>query len=71
MQYCTHVFGILFILLLMTTGVCAEVSISEATAECLDCHASIHPGIVNAWQRSRHAVIHPQSAMAVEGLRLI
>ena len=48
-------------------GISAEVSISEATAECLDCHASIHPGIVNDWQRSRHAVIQPKNAMAVKG----
>ena len=29
--------------------------ISEATSECIDCHASIHPGIVKDWQTSRHA----------------
>ncbi|MGD8471260.1 MAG: multiheme c-type cytochrome, partial [Desulfobacteraceae bacterium] len=46
----------------------AEVAVSEATAECIDCHASIHPGIVNDWQNSRHAKITPQKAMAVEGV---
>ena len=46
----------------------AEVAISEATSECIDCHASIHPGIVEDWQNSRHAVITPQKAMAVEGV---
>ena len=24
----------------------AEVPISDATAECIDCHSSIHPGII-------------------------
>jgi len=67
MQNYTRAFGIIIILLFMDGGVSAEVTISEATAECLDCHASIHPGIVNDWQKSRHAVIHPKSAMAVEG----
>ncbi len=51
-----------------TTAISAEVAISEATAECIDCHASIHPGIVNDWQNSRHAGITPQSAMTVEGV---
>ena len=46
----------------------AEVLISEATSECIDCHISVHPGIVKDWQKSRHAIITPQNAMAVEGL---
>jgi cytochrome c553 len=46
----------------------ADDSVSEATAECLDCHASIHPGIVHDWKNSRHAKITPQDAMAVDGL---
>ncbi|EMG36918.1 Cytochrome c554 and c-prime/Seven times multi-heme cytochrome CxxCH [Desulfocurvibacter africanus PCS] len=32
---------------------------SPATEECLGCHASIHPGIVEAWQASRHAAMTP------------
>jgi len=46
----------------------ADDAVSEATAECIDCHASIHPGIVRDWQNSRHAKIPPQDAMAVDGL---
>ena len=46
----------------------ADISISEASSECIDCHASVHPGIVKDWQNSRHANIAPQDAMAVEGL---
>lgn len=46
----------------------ADVPISEASAECIDCHASIHPGIVHDWKNSRHAKITPRDAMAVDGL---
>jgi hypothetical protein len=62
------------IILIFTCFVCAgtamsaEVPISEASAECIDCHSSFRPGIVNDWQNSRHARITPKSAMAVEGV---
>jgi len=46
----------------------AELATSEATAECLGCHSSVHPGIVSDWQKSRHAEISPGVAMAVEGM---
>jgi hydroxylamine dehydrogenase len=49
-------------------GRAADIPVSEATAECLECHASIHPGIVKDWQNSRHAKITPQQALAVDGL---
>lgn len=45
-----------------------EIPLSEASAECIDCHSSIHPGIVSGWQKSRHAMITPQKAMAVKGV---
>ena len=61
------VFIIIWVVFFAAGGVSAEVTISEATSECLDCHASIHPGIVSEWQKSRHAAIHPKTAMAVEG----
>ena len=40
-----------------------ELPISEATSECIDCHISVHPGIVMGWQNSRHAKISPQNAI--------
>ena len=46
----------------------AEPAISDATADCIDCHSSIHPGIVSGWQKSRHAKIPPAEAMGVEGV---
>ena len=51
---------------MMPCEIMAEAPLSDATQECLDCHASIHPGIVEGWQRSRHAVTTPKDAMAVE-----
>jgi hypothetical protein len=42
--------------------------VSESTAECIDCHLLIHPGIVKGWQQSRHAETTPKVAMAVNGL---
>ncbi|MCK5203227.1 MAG: hydroxylamine oxidase, partial [Desulfobacterales bacterium] len=50
------------------TAISVEVPISEASAECIDCHSATHPGIVNDWQNSRHAKITPKEAMAVEGV---
>jgi len=44
-----------------------DLPVSDATQECLDCHASIHPGIVADWRASRHAAVTPGAAMAVEG----
>jgi hypothetical protein len=49
-------------------GISAEIPISEATAECIDCHSSHQPGVVNDWQNSRHARMTPKEAMTVEGV---
>lgn len=53
---------------LPTTALSLEASMSDSTTECLDCHASIHPGIVKGWQQSRHAQSTPKEAMMVKGL---
>jgi hydroxylamine dehydrogenase len=45
-----------------------EVALSEATAECIDCHSIVHPGIVNNWQNSLHAKITPKEALTVKGI---
>ncbi len=47
-----------------------EVPLSEATQECLECHAVFHPGIVEGWKKSRHAAITPAEALQAEGLAL-
>jgi hydroxylamine dehydrogenase len=46
----------------------AEPPVSDATADCLGCHSTIHPGIVKDWQNSRHALTTPKRALAAEGL---
>ncbi len=46
----------------------AQQRTSTATKECLSCHSSLHPGIVSAWQKSRHAAITPFEASRAEGL---
>lgn len=46
----------------------ATVPVSDATQECLDCHTTLHPGIVSGWQASRHAQTTPATALAVTGL---
>ena len=46
----------------------ADVPVSDATSECLECHSTVHPGIVESWQKSRHAQVTSQTAMAVKGL---
>ncbi|GBC63082.1 hydroxylamine oxidase [Desulfonema ishimotonii] len=50
------------------TVMAARAPVSEATEECLGCHSSIHPGIVEEWQNSRHARITPREALGVTGL---
>jgi hypothetical protein len=36
---------------------------SEATQECLECHAESTPGIVHDWSTSRHSLTTPQAAL--------
>lgn len=45
-------------------------AVSSATQECLDCHAALHPGIVEDWKKSRHAAMTPEQAMAAAALSL-
>lgn len=55
--------------LLCAVGVlAAEPSVSESTQECIECHTINHPGIVEDWHNSRHAVITPGQALKVKGL---
>jgi hypothetical protein len=63
--------GILSLLTLFAAGAAFgdTAPVSDATQECLDCHAVFHPGIVADWQKSRHARVTPKTAMAVEELQ--
>jgi len=44
----------------------AVVPLSDATQECLDCHASITPGIVADWRSGRHAAMTVKQSLAGE-----
>jgi len=57
----TVLLGIVFFLGI--GNVQAEVKISEATQECLDCHREVTPGIVADWKKSRHAGVTPAEAL--------
>ncbi len=62
------VFALVVTLLIAPAAVGASAPISEDTEACLECHASLHPGIVEAWKGSRHAQTTPAKALAVAGL---
>jgi hydroxylamine dehydrogenase len=59
---------IAFLLINMPFCFADEMPVSDATAECIECHRIIHPGIVSGWEKSRHGKITPEKAMAVKGL---
>ncbi len=46
----------------------AEPPVSEATSECVGCHESVTPGIVEDWKRSRHSHVTPGDALKVAHL---
>jgi uncharacterized protein with PIN domain len=41
----------------------AATRVSEDTQSCLECHATLHPGIVAGWERSRHFKTTPAEAL--------
>lgn len=43
----------------------AEAQISDDSQTCMDCHASLNPGIVAGWQKSRMARITPAAAKSL------
>ncbi len=63
---CLSAIVFLMTLLAAAAGSGADAPVSDATQECLGCHATFHPGIVADWQKSRHARFTPKTAMAVE-----
>jgi hypothetical protein len=58
-------------LLLLAGNVLAEAPMSEDTENCLGCHESIHPGIVQDWKAGRHAHTTPGEALKVQGEALM
>lgn len=37
--------------------------VSDSTAECLECHVTVAPGMVAAWEKSRHARTSPEEGL--------
>lgn len=66
-----HFFVIVVIIVMSTTGFTLgeQAEMSSATEQCLECHATYHPGIVEDWRKSRHAAMTPKAAMAVKGVK--
>ncbi len=62
------VFALVIIFLFSPAAFGASAPISEDTEACLECHALLHPGIVEAWKGSRHAQTTPAKAMTMTGL---
>lgn len=56
----------LLLLLVSTVGATMQ---SEDTQNCIACHASITPGIVADWEKSRHAKRTPAEALKAETLK--
>ncbi len=58
-------------MLCLVSAVPAETAapVSVETAVCLECHETLHPGIVRDWRKSRHALTTPGDALRKEGLR--
>ncbi len=50
-------------MVLLFPGYFFAANISDATSECLDCHSNIAPGMVAAWESSRHARTSPLEAL--------
>lgn len=63
----TAVLSAALALLLPAGSAPADAPLSRDTRGCLDCHESLHPGIVQDWKASRHAHTTPGQAMKAEG----
>jgi hydroxylamine dehydrogenase len=58
-----YVFAGLTLLVFASSAVANGVSVSEETETCLECHATLHPGIVQEWMKSRHAKVTPAEGL--------
>lgn len=55
-------------MLFVSPGAHGQERVSSATGECLECHTTLHPGIVSSWQKSRHARVTLAEAAGQQGL---
>jgi hypothetical protein len=59
------VFAVLMVFLSSQIALGASGRISKETKACIECHSSVHPGIVADWQRSRMAKVTPKAARSM------
>jgi len=62
----------IFTLIILTYSIPAAsqtVKISDDTQTCIDCHSTLHPGIVEDWRRSIHSKMSPSGALKKQGLQ--
>jgi hypothetical protein len=55
--------GMLMLIVLTGAASVDGAPVSEETETCLECHASLHPGIVQGWMKSRHARVTPSEGL--------
>ena len=58
-KICYFLIFICFFIFVVPSSNAENTPLSGETESCLDCHSSLHPGIVEDWKRSRHARITP------------
>jgi hypothetical protein len=68
-QFWFTLIGAVWVLTYVASPVTADLQISDATQECLDCHIEFHPGLVQDWRNSRHARMTPKKALTVDKLK--
>jgi hypothetical protein len=59
------VFAVWFIFLSAQVALGASGRISEDTKACIECHASVNPGIVADWEKGRMAKVTPRAARSM------
>ena len=59
------VFTLLIVFLSTQVALGAGGRISKDSNACIECHASVHPGIVAAWEKSRLAKVTPMAAKSM------
>lgn len=60
-----NILALLIVFLSAQVAVAAGERISKKTKACISCHASVHPGIVADWEKSRMAGVTPMAAKSM------
>lgn len=62
-RLCISIIFTLSLLFFPLSAIEEPASLSDKTQECIECHASVSPGIVEDWKAGRHSHITPDEAM--------